>query len=66
MHCEEIINETSAKLEKGKTFREHMRSIIMNKSDRSTFDYFSRIFDPHLHKRSKKVLIIDEADVFFN
>lgn len=43
-----------------------MRLMLTNKADKSTIEYFSRIFDPEIHRRSKKVLIIDEADVFFN
>lgn len=68
-HCEDIINESSAgslAKENVKTFREHMRSVIMGNLDRATTDYFAKIFDQKIHKNSKKVLIIDEADVFFN
>lgn len=44
-----------------------MKSVLNGRSvDRSTLDYFSKIFDERAHQNSKKILIIDEADVFFN
>lgn len=45
-----------------------MRTAITSKAEaRGGFtDFFSKIFDTRSHQNSKKVLIIDEVDVFFN